>query len=82
MQIGYTMYKIKFNMVLKEVKWVHIDKIWLNGLERSQLEYTMEKSGHMIFKGVNWLHNDKIRSKSLETKSIRVHNDRNQAICC
>ena len=33
---GYTMIKLG-QMVLKGVKWVHIDKIRSNGLEKSQL---------------------------------------------
>ena len=40
----------------------------VNGLERSQLGYTMQKSGHMVLKGVNWVHIDKIRSNGLETQ--------------
>ena len=36
-------------MVLKGVIWVHNRKIRLYGLERSQLRYTMENSGHMVF---------------------------------
>ena len=34
-------------MVLKEVKWVHIDKIRSNGLERRQFRYTIQRSGHI-----------------------------------
>ena len=34
-----------------------------NGLERSELGYTMIKLGQMVLKGVNWVHNDKIRLK-------------------
>ena len=57
-------------MVLKGVYWVHNDKIWSNGLERSNLctqcknqikwswkesiGYTIQKSGHMVLKGLIW----------------------------
>ena len=56
-------------MILKEVNWVHIDKIRSNGLERSQLGiqyknqviwslkesigYIMIKLGYLVLKGVN-----------------------------
>ena len=40
-------------MVLKGINWVHNDKIRSNGLERSQLGSTMQKSDHMVLKGVN-----------------------------
>ena len=49
-------------MVLKGVNWVHNTKIRSNGLERSQIGYTMIKLGQMVLKGVNWVYNDKIRS--------------------
>ena len=57
-------------MVLKEVNWVHIDKIRSNGLERSQFGIQYKKSGHMVLKGVNWVHNDKIRSNGLERSNL------------
>ena len=66
------------HMVLKGVNWVnwvHNDKIRSNGLERSQLGYTMEKSGYMVLRTVNWVCNDKIRSDGLERKSIRCTNE-------
>ena len=46
-------------MVLKGVNRVHYGKIRLNGLERSQLGYTMQRSGYMVLKGVNCIHNEK-----------------------
>ena len=42
--------KINVIMVLKGVNWVHNDKIRSNGLEKSQLRYTMQKSGY----GLEW----------------------------
>ena len=53
-------------MILKGINWVHNDKIRSNGLERSQLGNTMQKSGHMALKGVIWVHYDKIGSNGLE----------------
>ena len=51
-------------MVLKGVnKIVHMVK-------GSQLEYTIQKSGHMVLKGVNWVHNTKIRSNGLERSHL------------
>ena len=41
-----------------------------NGLERSQLGYTMIKLGQMVLKGVNWVHNAKIRSYGLERSQL------------
>ena len=40
-------------MVLKGANMVHNDKIGANGLERSQVGYTMQKSSQMVLKGVN-----------------------------
>ena len=57
-------------MVLKGVNWVHIDKIRSDCLERSQLGYTLKKSGYMVLKGVNWVHNTKIRSYGLERSQL------------
>ena len=54
------------HMVLKAVNLVHIDKIRLNGLERSQLGTQCKNPCHMVLKGVNWVHNDKINSNGLE----------------
>ena len=48
-------------MVLKGVNWLHNDKIGSNGLERSQLGYTMIKLGQMVLKGVSWVDNTKMR---------------------
>ena len=52
-------------MVLKEVNWVHNDKISSNGLERSQLGTKYKKYDYMVLKGVlkrvNWVHNTKMR---------------------
>ena len=39
---------------------VHNAKIRSNGLERSQIRYTMIKLSQMFLKGVNWVHNDKL----------------------
>ena len=65
-----TQCKNQIHMVLKEVNWVHNDKIRSNGLERSQFGYTIQKSGLMVLKGVNWVHNDKIRSNGLERSQM------------
>ena len=51
-------------MVLKEVSWLHNDKIRSNGLERSN--YTIKKSSYMVLKGVHLVQNTKIRSNGLE----------------
>ena len=67
--IGYTLIKLG-QMVLKGVSCVHNDKIWSNGLERSNMctqcknqtkwcwkesiGHTIQKSGHMVLKGVIW----------------------------
>ena len=46
-------------MVLKGVKWVHSDKISLNGLERSQLGTQCQNQViKLVLKGVNWVHID------------------------
>ena len=83
-------------MVLKEVNWVHIDKIRSNGLERGQLGtqsknhaicyweqsigYTMIKLGHMVLKGVNWIHNAK--SGHMVLKGVNwLHNDKIRLNC-
>ena len=73
-------------MVLKEVNWVHNDKMMSNGLERSPLGtqyknqviwswkesigYTIIKLSKMVLKGVNWVYNDKIRSNGLERSQL------------
>ena len=75
-------------MVLKEVNWVHIDKIRSYGLERSQFDiqyknqvlwswkesigYTMIKLGQMVLKGVKWVHIDKIRSNGIERGQLGI----------
>ena len=41
-------------MVLKGVNWVHNNKTRSNGLQRSPIGYTMQKSGHIVLKGVIW----------------------------
>ena len=43
-------------MVLKGVRWVHNDKIRSNGLERSQLDTQLKKTGQIVLKGVNCVH--------------------------
>ena len=45
-------------------------KIRLSGLERSQIVYTMVKSGHMVLKEVNCVYNGKIRSNGLERSQL------------
>ena len=57
-------------IVMKGVNWVHINQIWSNGLERSQLSHTMIKLGHMVLKGINWVYNTKIRSNGLERSQL------------
>ena len=57
-------------MVLKGVNWVHNTEIRSYGLERSQLQYTIQKSCHMVLKVVNWVHSDKIESYGLEKSQL------------
>ena len=66
------------HMVLKGVNLVHIDKIRLNGLERSQLGTQCKNPCHMVLKGVNWVHNDKINSNGLERSQFGTQCKKNQ----
>ena len=63
-------------MVLKEVNWVHIDKIRSNGLERSQLGTQYKNQVNMLLKS-SQLGTQCIKLGHMVLKGVNwIHNDK------